>query len=367
MKVSRILVILGAIFASAAALYLLLTKQHTEALTASGPPATQTLAQIQVQSGGSKSAVGTNPLLSKSTSSSLGFRLSSLLGRWQTKDQQMRSELGKWNDAPIVFFGKILDQSNNPVAGVEVVGSILVRNGATERMNTISAVSNERGLFSFDGGRGESLGVMARKAGYTMNATNAVFKYSYLYPEVRHVPDSNNPVVIGMWKLQGSDRLVHFEITTFVRTDGTPDHFDLQVGKRVESGGDLVIQIQSPLKPNAIQKYDWRATIHVLNGGLIQSSDIEFEKMFLAPESGYEADFIIDYRKEVQQWSSRFNSIFYFAGRDGKIYGKLGLAITTDFVRNESVPVTISGYLNPGGSRNLEVEPALVTETKPQG
>ena len=42
--------------------------------------------------------------------------------------------------------------------------------------------------------------------------------------------------------------------------------------------------------------------------------------------------------------------------------GKVDLAITTDFVKDGSVPISLGGYINLAGSRNLEIDPKLVTE-----
>lgn len=283
----------------------------------------------------------------------------------QSKEDQARETLSTLNDVPIDFYGKMQDQFTNPVAGAEITGGIIYDNGSSNGVREIKTVSDANGLFEIHGGNGESLSVMPRKEGYTLAATTAGFRYSHFYPESRHVPNPSQPAVIEMWKLQGAERLIHFQTKAYVRLDGTPSTFDLQTGKRAESGGDIALAVESAAVPDPMQQYAWKAKIRVEGGGLILWQDVGFEKMFVAPESGYEHEIVIVYQSGVKPWSSRFNGTFYLRSRNGAAYGKLSVAIITDVVKNESVPVIVSGYVNPAGSRNLEVDPARVTEATP--
>jgi hypothetical protein len=204
---------------------------------------------------------------------------------------------------------------------------------------------------------------MPRKEGYTLAATTAGFRYSHLYPESRHVPSPSQPAVIEMWKLQGGQRLIHFQLKAYVPLNGTANVFDLQSGKRVESGGDLVVYVKSSATPNPTERYDWDVTLQAVGGGLIDSGGIEFEKMFAAPEQGYQAETRFAFRKDERPWATRLNSGFYLKSRFGGCYAKVGFGIMSDIVKNGAVPVILSGYLNPAGSRNLEVDPVLVSES----
>ena len=168
-----------------------------------------------------------------------------------------------------------------------------------------------------------------------------------------------------MWKLQGPQPLVAFDIKTYVPTDGTPAAFDLQTGRRVEQGGDLTIRLESPAKPNINEGYDWRVTVQPVDGGIMQPTDIRPDQMFEAPESGYEKEFDLAYLNTATPWSSRFRSSFYFSSRSGRCYGKLTLSISTDVLKEGGALVMLSGYLNPAGSRNLEMDPTLVTPAHP--
>lgn len=282
----------------------------------------------------------------------------------ETKEEQARTVLSKMNDVPIIFYGRVQDQFGNPVADAEIIGSIIVDNGKVEGTSKVSAISDASGLFQLNGGQGESIGVMPRKEGYALASTETEFKYSHFYPESRHVPDPSKPVVFKMWKLQGGEPLVHFQFKARVPCNGASVAFDLQTGQRVESGGDIIIRVESSPAPNVMEKYNWEAKIQPVNGGVVLYEG-RMESVFLAPEGGYEPEFVISQQKDSQPWQSGFNGSFYLKSRGGRSYGKIDLGIITDTVKEGSIPIMMSGYVNPAGSRNVEVNPALVTEAKP--
>lgn len=59
------------------------------------------------------------------------------------------------------------------------------------------------------------------------------------------------------------------------------------------------------------------------------------------------------------------NDGFYLKSRGGSSYGKLGLGINTTIVKDGVVFVMLNAYVNPAGSRNLELDPARVSEARP--
>jgi hypothetical protein len=64
-------------------------------------------------------------------------------------------------------------------------------------------------------------------------------------------------------------------------------------------------------------------------------------------------------------WTSRFINSFCFTSRNAGCYGKLAIEVISDVVKNGTVPVIINSYVNPSGSRNLEIDPAMVTAAHP--
>lgn len=272
--------------------------------------------------------------------------------------------LSRENNVPIEFYGKLEDQFENPVVGAEIAGSTIIYSGTSSGSKTVTATSDGNGYFTLDAGKGESLGVMPRKPGYALATTSTDFKYSHLF-ENYYVPDPRNPTIIKMWKLQGAEHLTGFDIRTEVPIDGTPIIFDLQTGRRVQNGGDVVVTISSSLKPNLVEEYDWRVTIQPVDGGILESSGLGLGRMFQAPDSGYQPSFTVKNQKGQQSWSSRFNGGFFFNSRNDTIYGKFGFTIVTDVVGKNGTPITLKGYLNPAGSRNLEGDATMVTGANP--
>jgi hypothetical protein len=273
--------------------------------------------------------------------------------------------LSTYNHVPIDFYGKLVDQFGTPVAGADIKGSIRVINGFRRGTDWLSTTSGADGRFEFHG-KGQDIGVAPTKAGYVYLTMNGTGNYSLLSSEEERAhPDPSSPVILKMWKLQGAQHLISFRIDSYVPVNGTPVIFDLHTGTRVEQGGDLTIRLESPAKPNAGEGYDWRVSVQPMDGGIFQPRDIRPDQMFEAPETGYEKEFDLAYRNGASPWSSRFKSSFYFSTRAGRCYGKLTLSITTDVVREGGALVMLSGYLNPTGFRNLEMDPALVTPAHP--
>jgi len=282
-----------------------------------------------------------------------------------SKAQVMIDVLSTENDVPINFYGKLEDQFGNPVVGAEITGSTIIYNGTRTGSESASVVSDANGFFKLDIGKGESLGIMPKRAGYILATTSTFFKYSHLESNP-YIPDPNNPTTIKMWKLQGAEPLISFNFKAYILpTDGSPVEFNLETGQQVQNGGNLLIRLQSTNAPSVRNEYNWQVSIQMADGGIIQdSSGPGLQNMFQAPETGYESEFDLNFQKNMQSWMSRFNSGFYLKTQGDK-YGKLWLEIDTDVIKDATAYIILKGYLNPSGSRNLEIDPAKVTAAKP--
>lgn len=273
--------------------------------------------------------------------------------------------LSSYNDQPIVFWGKIEDQFSNAVPEATVYFGVRVMNGTESTVKKGQVVSDANGLFSISGYTGQDLGMGVQKPGYTFLSMGGSGIYSKIWPEdQRASPDPSNPTIIKMWKLQGGEHLIHFEFRSRIPSDGTPVTFDFGTGTIVTSGGDMTIQIQSPAAPDTSHKYDWQLTILPVEGGILPDNN-PTELQFQAPEFGYARMFNIVNKSGVRPWASDFHGGFYFKSRDGNAYGKFDLGAIVYATRDGLVPITIDGYINPSGSRNLEIDSQLETEAHP--
>jgi hypothetical protein len=207
----------------------------------------------------------------------------------QTKSEQMKEGLATLNDVPIVFYGKLEDQFGSPVAGAQITGSVRIYNGVGSGAERFSVASDANGFFQLKGGNGESLGVMPRKDGYVLAATNTEFKYSYFYPDSRHTPDPNNPVVIKMRKLQGAEPLVGISKEYKLPFTGSALFFDLLTGKVSDSGGDLRVVVTRASGPISQQVHgDWSIELVPVEGGIMETEFHLARVTFEAPADGYQ-------------------------------------------------------------------------------
>jgi hypothetical protein len=276
--------------------------------------------------------------------------------------ERKREILSTYNDVPIDFYGKLEDQFGNPVEGAEIKATIRVINGDRQGADRLTTTSDADGLFQFHG-KGQDIGMMPQKQGYVLSTTETLFKYSRL-EDHPYTSDANSPTVVKMRKLQGGERLIHYQTQVNVPLAGTPKAFDLQTGRQVESGGDIIVSVTSSPTPDVRQQYDWQVTVRAVDGGLLLS-DKDFEQMFQAPDTGYQPQFVAAYQKGAQSWTTTLNDVFYLTSRSGRCYGKLGIEVLSDVVKNGTIPVILNSYLNPDGSRNLEINPQLMTEAHP--
>ena len=282
-----------------------------------------------------------------------------------SKEERAIGLLSDYNDQLIVFYGKIEDQFSNAIANATVNFGVRIINGYESTVKRGQVTSDANGLFTISGYKGQDLGIGVEKSGYVFVSMNGSGIYSKMWPEDQRAhPDENNPTIIKMWKLQGGEPLIHFSYSARLPYDGTPITFDFHSGKIVNSGGDLIIRLKCPIKSNTSQQYDWEAIIQPVDGGIV-SSDSGMELQFQAPDSGYDSEYDIKNAKDVKPWSSAFHGGFYLKSRGGSSYGKFDLGIVIYAIKEGLVPITIEGYINPAGSRNLEIDPAKVTEAHP--
>jgi hypothetical protein len=109
---------------------------------------------------------------------------------------------------------------------------------------------------------------------------------------------------------------------------------------------------------NEFYPFDWKLTISVPQGGLVEREDaLDFE----APISEYQPGREIQMSAAIGQpkWKSHFGGEFFVRLPSGR-YGRFRLNLSAEKGRCE-----IESYLNPQpGSRNLEYDPSK--EIKPQ-
>jgi hypothetical protein len=161
-----------------------------------------------------------------------------------------------------------------------------------------------------------------------------------------------------MWKLKGAEPMVHSQIEVGIPCDGTQQQFDLLTGRRVASGGDLTVSFErNPVDIIRGKHFGWKLVLNMSQGGLIQATD---KYQNAAPENGYKPDNTIDMPADINGWTASFRDTYYFEGRGGNVFGRVTVHLTGDY---EPPPThfEIDAYINPAGSRNLEIDPTKLT------
>jgi hypothetical protein len=249
---------------------------------------------------------------------------------------------------PIEFYGKVIDENSNPVAGV----SIQFRwSGFSDEVFTAATESDSEGLFSLQGKQGRVLDVSASKEGYYNSQKDKTgFLYS-LGPDI-YSPDSLNPIVFHLRKKRRGESLIEKDFPPGIgqiwqlHHDGTPIELDLLNGSQnVAGSGQLKLEFWRDISNLHKQPFDWKLQLSIPNGGLVPTDD---EFAFQAPESGYLPSIVIDMPATNQNWLGEIRSKYYIQLPNGK-YGRIDF-----YLLPYNGVFEVQSAINPFGSLNLE-------------
>ena len=258
---------------------------------------------------------------------------------------------------PINFFGKVVDQNDDPVEGAAVRFQWVNLQGS-EGVEEADTTTDAEGRFSLRDKNGKNLGVNISKEGYhDASPYDNQLNFEYANPAERtfYEPNASNPVTFRLRKKGKSEKLITNEVKFDLPGQGAMATVDLLTGHVLPKGGQLEITVWKPTIANEqintgkVFPYDWRVQIKINDGGLAEHTDaFPFE----APESGYLAQF--DASLHPRNSASRDVTVdqqFYFYFDQPRKYGRM--RFRTDGHRSR---IAINYWLNPSGSRNLEYD-----------
>jgi hypothetical protein len=112
----------------------------------------------------------------------------------------MVHEIQRTVNAPIEFYGKVVDEKSNPLAAVTVELGCTIY---PEEYITTNVFTDGNGMFELRGAMGAKLDVRVMKAGYTVDkqmTPRRSFTYTHLpaYDGERFVPDFRQPVIFHL-------------------------------------------------------------------------------------------------------------------------------------------------------------------------
>lgn len=251
---------------------------------------------------------------------------------------------------PINFYGKVVDESNQPVAGATATFQRTdLSPGGTSKDRT---VSDSNGLFSLVGRTGKLLMLSVAKEGYYSVGAAKVASFEYANPyDGRFIPDPSNPVLFRLKKKgPGTDLItsqygVKPDLGMLPPSDGTPVSVDL-LARKVGTAGQLIVQAWKEPKDFTTGQNTWGLRLSAADGGFVGQTD---ELPFEAPEQGYAPNLEWHFTNGQPGWEASMKTNFYVKFGSPPKYGWLKVE-TSAF----SQALYLDYAINPDGSRYLE-------------
>jgi hypothetical protein len=306
-------------------------------------------------SSASESAIATNALTTNSVLQTIASP--SMNPAPTINDRQKTNAILQYMESqnkPIEFYGQVVDQDENPISDAEI--KVKVRHwdvkfpapfGDEVRMIPVEMATDLGGRFEIHDVTGDVFDVESiRKDGYTLSPkTPNGFGPS--------TGSFQNPVIIKMWKLGESQQLISHRLTRIgILVDGQPVQFELFGGKKVSSGGQLIMRLkrEPQILPPGNARYDWNLELEIPRGGLAVNND---EFMYQAPEDGYHETFQFDMPKDAENWTTALDQQFYIQLENEKYFGSLFVHLST-IHNTPPLGINLDIVINPNGSRNLQ-------------
>lgn len=285
----------------------------------------------------------------------------------ETREQQWKQAVEGHNH-PVRFYGMVIDQDSNALAGVSV--ELSVRHGIYVIPNSedavkyaalsqdelqkvlrpsIRLVTDGDGRFQWDDARvtGDILSIAnITKEGYELEPNTfrsfGVASGSY-----------DNPATFKMWNTNIHEQLVIGEKKFSIVPDGRPYVIDLAKGTIAESGdGDLKVWVKRPAQVTLGQRYDWSCEVATINGGLLQETDSS-SSMYSAPQASYVPSFQFE-QKVGSGWGDTTGPRrFYVRLNNGQEYGRITIELYARYNNQTPGLIRLSYAINPSGSRIL--------------
>jgi hypothetical protein len=262
---------------------------------------------------------------------------------------QTRAEQAKQDDerlitlaqSPLIYYGKVVDESNQPIANVQVSYTAnAVDESRQEVFNKGTVTSDERGLFKIDGINGIGLMLQISHPNYYPYPENSTGFDKRSIPRIGYFSDSEEKAELFRMHSKGHPVPLIFRSGGFhAPNDGSIANFPLRGNTRAEILGQLQIQGWNGLRSDT-NSYDWKVQLTMPEGGIVESTNY-FD--FVAPETGYSQN--LDFQVSGSEMARKQ---YFLKLPSGYIRFKLEIIMGKDMF--------VSGdyYYNPDGSRNLE-------------
>jgi len=258
-------------------------------------------------------------------------------------DQIRRSEGGEiaMAQSPIIFYGKVIDESNQPISGVHVsYMAQTVNELKQDAFNKGAVTSDGRGMFKIDGINGIGLNLELSHSNYYPYPENSTGFDKRSVPMKGYFSDRDERAELFRMHSKGHPVPLIFRSGGFhAPNNGTIANFPLRGNTRAEILGQLQVQGWTGLH-SATYPYDWKVQLTIPNGGIIEATNY-FD--YVAPETGYSDNTTIEV-----SGSEGVRKTFFVKLPAGYIRYKLEVIMGKDMF------ISADYYFNPDGSPNLE-------------
>jgi hypothetical protein len=298
------------------------------------PPSDQVVASI------------TNGVRTNSTASddSLGANAASRADRLSWELEQRKKDPYYEYKLPISFFGRVLDDQGQPVAGAGIgfVWVDLSSEGTSQR----NVTSDQNGYFSLSGATGKTLTVAVSKEGYRAYYSSNQFGFDYSVmssPSLYYRPDPMNPVIFVLRKNREAENLLEYDTRRVEVEQNQSKQFAI-------GPNDAILLFERMTNPP--DRGGWIGRVSVPGGGLLLTTD---EFPYEAPDDGYVDSIIItNGTPKPPNWPSDSGAMLYFKTQQG--YGRVMVRYISNMSR-----MFVTSYFNPNSnSRNLEIDPSKI-------
>ena len=277
--------------------------------------------------------------------------------RWESWRQMERRDPSFQWKIPIRFYGIVLDESDKPVQGATIRFGWNDVSGSKEQFG----VSGPDGKFQLSGIRGKILTVKASKDGYHASGSKAgqAFEYAAFFEPIYHEPDAAKPVVFRLIRELSAERLIgkrRYKNLSYNRRW----YFNFQTGllTSVEPTGPALGISCIRSESSRVDPFDWNL---VLEGMGLKMRPIDVEFVQLAPETGYAETWEVAYGAKTKPFPSSMRQRLYIQTKENK-FGWFEIEIMHPNDRSLGPTVGITSYLNPTGSRVIQVDPRKLVD-----
>jgi len=258
--------------------------------------------------------------------------------RWN--EWRRRNQTDPWwgGKIPIEFYGKVVDEHSNAVAGASASFSWVDLSPAGTSQRVVK--SDAQGNFSIAGIKGASMLVNVSKDGYLVaKAENQnAFDFASFSSANFYQPDAAQPVIFHLRKRGETEPLVHNSYEVPV-TIGNAAEVKINNGQSTMSF--------TLLSNDWHREGKWEVQVSIQNGGITPATE---EFIIQAPAEGYQQNLNLDKKTpKSPNWPSGEGGFFYL--KSGQNYGRMDIQMIPG-----KKTVYLDVWINPKvGSRNIEL------------